>query len=407
MLGKVEFGLSNKNGGLGVKDVRVVNVSLLAKWRWRLLDGVNTLWKEVIKEKYGPSFVSMVDGSEVAIPNNASLWWKDIARIDNFSVHGWFTSEVCRRVGNGCNTSFWNVHWRGDMCFRLKFPRLFSLSNQKEASIGDLFVLNGSIREWFFVWRRQLFVWEEQLVEELLEDLVGVTWRIEEDRWRWNLEEGGAFSVKSAYLKLERLILTEDSWSHESKRVFSRLWKSPAPSKVLAFSWKVFHKRLPTRDNLRFRNVLTAEVPISCVMCDSEVETAHHLFLHCEVATNVWKAIMRWFDCSFLMPSDFFIHWECWSGMERNKKIRKGLWLVWNTSIWVIWRARNDKIFNNLNWEVGEIIEEIQVLSWCWLLSRIKTSVCMLYEWKWNPKDCLLRRLLRLLLLLSVLVHQL
>lgn len=28
-----------RKGGSGVKDVRVVNVSLLTKWRWRLLDG--------------------------------------------------------------------------------------------------------------------------------------------------------------------------------------------------------------------------------------------------------------------------------------------------------------------------------------------------------------------------------
>jgi hypothetical protein len=34
------------NGGLGVRDVIVLNVSLLAKWRWRLLDGEVTLWKD-------------------------------------------------------------------------------------------------------------------------------------------------------------------------------------------------------------------------------------------------------------------------------------------------------------------------------------------------------------------------
>jgi hypothetical protein len=53
------------------------------------------------------------------------------------------------------------------------------LSTQKEASIDDLFVLNGTNREWSFVWRRQLFVWEEQLVVDLLVDLEGVNWRIE------------------------------------------------------------------------------------------------------------------------------------------------------------------------------------------------------------------------------------
>jgi len=42
-----------KDGGLGVRDVRAVNLSLLAKWKWRLLNDGEALWKEVLLEKYG------------------------------------------------------------------------------------------------------------------------------------------------------------------------------------------------------------------------------------------------------------------------------------------------------------------------------------------------------------------
>jgi len=35
-----------------VRDVRAVNLSLLAKWRWRLLNVENALWKEALVEKY-------------------------------------------------------------------------------------------------------------------------------------------------------------------------------------------------------------------------------------------------------------------------------------------------------------------------------------------------------------------
>ncbi|PNY13316.1 S-adenosylmethionine-dependent methyltransferase [Trifolium pratense] len=37
-----------EKGGLGVRDVRIVNLSLLAKWRWRLLLPGRSLWKEVL-----------------------------------------------------------------------------------------------------------------------------------------------------------------------------------------------------------------------------------------------------------------------------------------------------------------------------------------------------------------------
>ena len=36
-----------------MRDVRAVYLSLLAKWRWRLLNEENALWKEVLVKKLG------------------------------------------------------------------------------------------------------------------------------------------------------------------------------------------------------------------------------------------------------------------------------------------------------------------------------------------------------------------
>lgn len=86
-----------------------------------------------------------------------------------------------------------------------------------------------------------------------------------------------------------------------------------------------------------------------------------------------------------------FIMSQCWNGWERNKKIRRGLWLIWHATIWILWKARNNRIFNNQAVEAEDIIEEVKVLSWRWTFNRINIPVCMYYEWCWNPKDCLKR----------------
>lgn len=52
-----------EEGGLGVRDIRVVNLSLLAKWRWRMIQGDNSLWMEVLLEKYGPSICGILEES--------------------------------------------------------------------------------------------------------------------------------------------------------------------------------------------------------------------------------------------------------------------------------------------------------------------------------------------------------
>jgi hypothetical protein len=59
-------------GGLGLRDIIVVNLSLLAKWRWRLLNEENVLWKEVIGEKYDANVSNLVGGGNDVWPRLSS-----------------------------------------------------------------------------------------------------------------------------------------------------------------------------------------------------------------------------------------------------------------------------------------------------------------------------------------------
>jgi len=191
----VGYGLPTKEeGGLGVKDIRIMNVSLLVKRRWRLLDGEGTLWKDVLEEKYGPCVCRLFGGSNDTWPRYASLWWKDLVRLGDFGVEGWFNSEVLRSVGNGMNTSFWNDRGKGERCFRFKYPRLYMVSNQREVKVG---VATDVGRDWLFTWRRNLFVWEEELLVRLREDLEGMSWSLNEDKWRWKREKVGGLLGKN------------------------------------------------------------------------------------------------------------------------------------------------------------------------------------------------------------------
>lgn len=100
---------------------------------------------------------------------------------------------------------------------------------------------------------------------------------------------------------------------------------------------------------------------------------------------------MGWLDLNFIMPPNLFIHWECWSGGVMNKKIRKGLRMIWQAAIWSIWKARNDCVFNGRVTRWDEVAEDLKVLSWRWLLGRLNVTACVIYEWEWSPWDCLLR----------------
>lgn len=207
----------------------------------------------------------------------------------------------------------------------------------------------------------------------------------------WRLEESGFFPVKSMYKKLEVLMLEESTILEEQGVVFDSIWKSPAPSKVVAFSWKLLHDRIPSKVNLAYRHVLPPEASLNCDLCVGMAESTNHLFIHCAFSSEVWQGLFGWLDFNFVLPPNLFIHWECWLGGESKKKIHKGYRLIWHAAVWSIWRARNDRIFNNRLCGVAETVEAIKVLSWRWMLSCMNVPASLYYEWCWSPRECLIR----------------
>ena len=328
---------------MGVKDIRVMNVSLLVKWRCRLLEGDIALWKDVLKAKYGYCMGSLLEGGTSGWPRYTSFWWKELVKLGDFGGFNWFNSEVERKVGNELSSSFWNDTWRGDRCFRIKYPRLYSISTQREAMVGEVGMVSVLGTEWSFNWRRHLFMWEEEVLLSIKKDLDGIRLSLQDDVWRLKLEDSGVFSIKSSYKKLEGLVFREVLWRDVEKGVFDKLWKSSAPSKVVAFAWRVLLNRAPTKANLALRNVLGQEESNVCVTC------------------NMMEVLER-------------------------------VWLIWHATVWVLWKTRNDKIFKGVNYAGDAIVEEVKVLSWRWTLSRMHTPACLFFEWCWNPQLCLARK---------------
>jgi len=172
----------------GVRDVRKVNLSLMAKWRWRLIHGESMLWKEVLCDKYGSHVLNVLEDGSIIWAGYDSKWWKDVMGLEWSSGSNWFNSEVIRKVGNRNKTSFWNHVWLGEGSLRSKYPHLYDISNQKESCIGQMRGVRGG---WEWHWRRNFFVWEENLFANLVSDLEGVLLAQEEDRWPVGVEVGG------------------------------------------------------------------------------------------------------------------------------------------------------------------------------------------------------------------------
>jgi hypothetical protein len=373
------------DGGLGVRDLRLTNISLLAKWRWKLLHPNPELWKDIVIAKYGVHVAGTGQLGEDHIPRLSSSWWRNICLLGNNG--GWFESGISKMLGNGINTNFWTDTWLGETSLANQFPRLFSISLQQCNTVNQMGIFEGADWRWVLNWRRNFFSWEVPLYHDFLAAITFFQPRDCDDSWQWRADPAVGFTAKSAYYSLIKCQPPGTQLSDLQKLVFTGIWKSASPSKVSAFSWQLLLNRIPTKDNLALRGVDTGN-GLLCVACNCTLETSLHLFLHCGIAAQVWYAIARWISHDLPLPPSIFHSFVMLVGCGINKSRKKGLRLIWHAFIWTIWRARNNRIFNSCVIDLLEILDNIKRISWQWFIGRMAKSPCLFYEWCWDSGDC-------------------
>lgn len=72
-----------EKGGLGIKDLRKLNISLLAKWWWKL-ENENGLWQDLVKQKY----IKNKCLSQVKHRQNDSPVWSDLLKVRDVYLQG-------------------------------------------------------------------------------------------------------------------------------------------------------------------------------------------------------------------------------------------------------------------------------------------------------------------------------
>lgn len=86
------------------------------------------------------------------------------------------------------------------------------------------------------------------------------------------------------------VVLIEDS----IKKYLKFMWETKAPEKIKTFCLRLLQNKLPTRLQLRARNVLHDPYELVCVFCFHQDEDQEHLFLDFPVVMTVWLNIYLW-----------------------------------------------------------------------------------------------------------------
>ncbi|GKV29207.1 hypothetical protein SLEP1_g38153 [Rubroshorea leprosula] len=299
-------------GGLGVPDLHSKNWAMLGKWWYRLSDGVESLWKRVVREKYygGRREVDITTIECLKV----SKIWRDIIRIGGLSLklRNMLVEGFKWEVGEGNRVGFWSDRWIGVKSLRNLFPRLFALSVKKDGKVSEM----GSWEEgrwwWRVEWRRGT-IGREKDEEELLEKVLeGV--KLKEgagDVWKWVHGMDGKYEVKLAY---DFLATTEGVLEDQMCQLIGcRL----VPSKVAFFGWRLCLDRLPTKENLQKCGILLQEGVLSWWGLESVLpNTVGGMaeFFIGSLGSIVGKEMG---SCIFLV-----VAWYLWS-VKNHKRLRK------------------------------------------------------------------------------------
>ncbi|GAU37584.1 hypothetical protein TSUD_395560 [Trifolium subterraneum] len=148
-----------------------------------------------------------------------------------------------------------------------KNPRLFQVSDQSASTVGEMDSWVEGQWVWELRWRRDLFVWELNILESLHEILNHSTISTADDSWFWKHDPIGQYSVKSAFLAVSRATTDDVIFSVEEERLLLKVWKTLALSKVTVFSWQLLQDKLPTRQNILQRDIIGDASASTCVLC--------------------------------------------------------------------------------------------------------------------------------------------
>jgi hypothetical protein len=134
------------------------------KWWLISLQLVSRLWIQFVnlKAKYGACFLNNATWDNCPQPSFASLWLKDIWRLkSSVESKNCVMEAFSRFIGNVARANCWCDKWARDSTLSSRFPRLFSISSQKEATNSEMVTMEADSLRWNLVWRRRLFIWEE------------------------------------------------------------------------------------------------------------------------------------------------------------------------------------------------------------------------------------------------------
>eukprot|EP00253_Pinus_taeda_P014726 PITA_14726 len=328
-----------EKGGLGLRDPETLNKVLGAKLWWRWLGGGNDLWKTIWRAKYSMPESTVEILKQKNTPRGSSVW--DLARLNRELVE----QHTFWEIRGGEEAHFWEDKWQQkDRLSSIQtLQQVYDRIGRNRPLVRDFWKANPTDEKWR-TWK-DLEDWEGEFSPEqktIFKKEVAfrkIRTRTGSDILRWGNSIKGFFSTKEAYF------LTSEQLDIDSTPDWRIIWERNWWPKVSIFIWLASKNKILTWDRIQKKGFIG---PSRCCLCKLEEETKDHLLLHCPFAKSLWIRAKRTFGKSENTPGVFKDVVFQWNTKTFQCQVVRRAWdLISGFSLWMIWKERNRRIFQN------------------------------------------------------------
>ncbi|GJY01731.1 RNA-directed DNA polymerase, eukaryota, reverse transcriptase zinc-binding domain protein [Tanacetum coccineum] len=357
-----------KRGGLGVSSLFALNRGLMIKWVWKFLSQKDSLWTKVIVAIHGVGGKIHSEWTSTG----KSCWLSILSEVRSLQRKGMYVFDyLTHKMGNGESTKFWLDHWHTRGIFKDIFPRLYALESSKDVTVSSKIGDTSLVCSFRRIPRGGI---EQNQFDSLVELVRSVTIVPSADRWNWNLESTGIFSVASARRRIDEICLPNIG---EETR-----WVKCVPIKINVLAWKIKTDALPTRFNISRRGIDIQDM--SCPICDNAIESTDHLFFRCGLVRDIANKVLSWWNLDHANLNSY-AEWKSWLvSIRMDSKLKKMFEGVWYSIWWYVWIYRNKLLFDERKPSKSMLIDNVIASSFYWCKYRSKASFGW-NEWLKNP----------------------
>ena len=332
------MGKAKNKGGLGFRGFSVFNKALLGKQCWRILSDNESLLSIVFKSRYFPRS----DFMESKIGFQPSYAWRSLFNAKDVMELGsrWL-------IGDGQKVKIWKDNW---LLEQGKFKVWSPVKNlPQDAPVSEL--IDRDTKNWN---RTKVFnTFNLYEANQIIN--IPISWRLPEDKRIWHWERNGNYSVRSAYhaIQDENNRENPEASSMSDQRLWRAVWNMHVPNSTRNFLWRLARNILPTRGRLEQKGVNLDPI---CPLCFSETETTEHLFMRCPMVQQLWFISAL----GIHIPQHVSLAQWLQQWITSSDKVASHLFSI---TLWLIWKGRNQLIFNKTTFCPVSLANEISNFS--------------------------------------------